>query len=106
MFVLILIIGIFIYFYTKGDPTSSSISSLEVMEVPGLGGSNSIGERALTLLNEVNSLKIDTSIFNSIVYQSLVDYSIEVPPQNVGRTNPFLPFPSQFRATTQTSNNR
>ena len=47
--------------------------------------------RVLSLLNQINSLKIDTSIFNSLVYRSLVDYSITIPEQNVGRPNPFAP---------------
>jgi hypothetical protein len=95
-FFAILAIGALIYFYTMGNPTDSD-TLLSVEGTPESIASEAIGNRVLTLLQEVNSLNIDATVFNNPVYRSLVDYSIEVPPQNVGRPNPFQPFPGQIR---------
>ncbi len=92
IFIIVLVIGALIYFYTNGNPSDNNVSSIEVSGDPQSLLSDSVGARALTLLNQVNSLKIDANVFNSEVYKSLVDYSVEIPPQNIGRVNPFLPF--------------
>ncbi len=104
-FFAILAIGALIYFYTMGSPTDSD-SMLDVTGTPESMASDAIGGRVLTLLQEVNSLNIDATVFNNSVYRSLVDYSIEVPPQNVGRPNPFQPFPGQIRSSSVSSSPR
>lgn len=82
------------YFYFSGNPSSSSSDTLEQS-----GGEQSsqeaeiAGARVLALLNQISSLKIDVSIFSDPVYKSLVDYSIEIPEQKIGRVNPFAPLP-------------
>ena len=92
VFIVILLIGIAIYFYTLGDPNTSSISSLDSQSNEDMTNTQAEGANVLMLLNQVNSLKIDATIFNGAVYQSLVDYTVEVPEQPVGRPNPFTPF--------------
>lgn len=90
---LIAIVGIslLIYFYYKGTPNDSSTSSIETTGTAESYDAKIASERVISLLNEIKSLKIDPSIFNSAVYKSLVDYSITVPEQFVGRVNPFEP---------------
>jgi len=43
----------------------------------------------LTRLNQLEKMQIDKSIFTDARFESLVDYREDVPPQEVGRTNPF-----------------
>ena len=91
-----LIIGIIIvvvlaggwYFYSKGG--SSSSTSQLVSSTPDTVTAV-VGTNVLTILNNVSSIHIDTSLFSTPAYQSLVDYSITVPSQEVGRNNPFAP---------------
>jgi hypothetical protein len=84
--IIVAVLGGAWYFYDSGSsPTSTS--SL----ISSGGASDSVGSGILDILDSVSSIKIDTSFFSSPAYQSLVDYSIQVPPQNVGRPNPFAP---------------
>jgi glucose-6-phosphate isomerase len=52
-----------------------------------------VSARILNLLNQIKSLKIDTTLFTDPAYQTLVDYSVQIPPVDVGRPNPFAPIP-------------
>ena len=81
------------YFYEKGSsPSSSSSSTLTASSPSGAAaGTSDVGANVLSILQSVSSIKIDTAFFSSPVYQSLVDYSITVPPEPVGRTDPFAP---------------
>jgi hypothetical protein len=91
-----LIIGIIIvvvlaggwYFYSKGS--SGSSTSQLISSTPN-NANAAVGASVLNVLNSVSSIKIDASFFATPAYQSLVDYSITVPPQAVGRPNPFAP---------------
>lgn len=49
------------------------------------------GQKFLAKLNELNTLELDTSIFQSAVYQSLVDTSVPPPTEEAGRPHPFIP---------------
>jgi hypothetical protein len=85
---IILVLGGFIYFYVTGDNASTSSSLL------GSGStvaSDNAAAEVLALLKQIQSLEIDAKIFEMPVYKTLQDYSVEVPPQNVGRPNPFAP---------------
>ncbi|MDO8430661.1 MAG: hypothetical protein Q7S72_01555 [Candidatus Taylorbacteria bacterium] len=86
----IVAIALGLFFYFQGDPTDAD-SSLETLGTPESLEAQEAGTRVLSLLNKIRSLKIDDSIFKSAVYKSLVDYSITVPEQSVGRANPFAP---------------
>ncbi len=78
------------YFYGRGGSSASTSqlvsSSSDVNPATGVVGAN-----VLDVLNSVSSINIDTSFFSTPAYQSLVDYSIAVPSQPVGRANPFAP---------------
>ncbi len=90
--VIIIILALIAYFYFSGSPSDSSSTSLVEQKSPESADADAAGVRVLSLLNQISSLKIDTSIFDNPTYKSLVDYSITVPEQNVGRPNPFAPF--------------
>lgn len=86
--IIILVLASFVYFYMKGNELSKNSSLLEG-STPDV--SNNVGAEVLALLNQVKLIKIDSTIFESPVYKTLVDYTVEVPPQPVGRPNPFAP---------------
>lgn len=45
----------------------------------------------LSLLLDLRGIKLDTDLFQSSVFRSLVDFGVELEPQPVGRPNPFAP---------------
>ena len=78
------------YFYSKGG--SSASTSQLIASTPGSeSGTASVGAQVLGILNSVSSIDIDAQFFSTPAYQSLMDYSMTVPPQSVGRQNPFAP---------------
>ncbi|MDE2037745.1 MAG: hypothetical protein KGI69_00775 [Patescibacteria group bacterium] len=73
------------YFYVEGG--SPAASSTLVQSQAG----NQVGTAELDLLNQIESLRIDTSLFSDPGYLSLTDYSVQIPSESVGRPNPFAP---------------
>lgn len=74
------------YFYVQGSkaPASSGLEEQDPL-------SNDVGISEVRLLEQIQSVQIDTSLFKSPAYQSLQDFSVKIPEQNVGRPNPFAP---------------
>jgi hypothetical protein len=83
----LLVIG---YFYYNGTPSSSG-SLLQTAP----DASQAIGSQVLGLLNQIQSLKIDTTLFMDPAYLTLHDFTIAIPVLNVGRPNPFAPLPGE-----------
>jgi len=88
--IVILIVAGIVYFYFEGDSAPAGVNSF-LLGTPSSVGS--VGSAELTLLNQIRSLKIDTSLFTTPSYTTLQDYSVAIPQQAVGRPNPFAPFP-------------
>jgi uncharacterized membrane protein len=86
--ILVVVLAVGWYFYSKG---SSSPSTSQLVSSTPNAATADVGANVLTILNSVSSINIDTNFFSTPTYQSLVDYSIVVPPQAVGRNNPFAP---------------
>lgn len=91
IFIVIVVIALIVYFYYSGKPNDSSTTSL-VSNDPNYADTIKRSAEILSLLNQVNSIKIDPRIFQGNVFKSLVDHTVIVPPQNVGKANPFAPF--------------
>lgn len=91
------------YFYFSGGTPSSDTGLLEINQT---SEATVVAARVLSLLNQIKSLNIDTSIFSDPAYQTLRDYSVVIPPQNVGRANPFAPLSGSSRSTIPTSPSR
>lgn len=89
IFVVIIVILAGGYFYMNSTPPESD-SALQ--QVDNSVESN-IGTQIPAILSEVQRLRIDTAIFNNASYVSLIDHSVEIVPQGVGRANPFAPLP-------------
>jgi len=89
---IIVIIGIivltFAYFFMKGGSVVDD-SALLQGDVSVI--SDNSGAQVLALLNQINAIEINSTIFDSPVYKTLRDFSVFIPRQNVGRPNPFEP---------------
>jgi hypothetical protein len=94
--IVIVAVTLGLFFYFQGTPVDAD-SSLSSAESPESVEAQEAANRVLVLLNEIRSLKIDDSIFKSLVFQSLVDYEIGIPEQPVGRVNPFAPISGKPR---------
>lgn len=85
--IIIAIVVVLAYLYFSGSPVDNS-ASLEEAAAP-TSESSIAAANVLALLNQISSLKIDTTIFTNSVYMSLVDHTVPVLEQNIGRENPF-----------------
>lgn len=98
--VVVVLIALGYYFYTSGQQTATdatsggSNSSFDVAGNPTADGETglAVGADVYSLLNQIQSLNIDPNFFTKTIYMSLVDFTIDIPPENVGRANPFAPF--------------
>lgn len=92
----LVVIGAVLYF-TMSSGSSTPASGTLSVDVANAADVN-VGDDVLILLGQINSLKIDKDFFTDpkhpsyAAYKSLVDYTVPIPQQNVGRANPFAPF--------------
>jgi hypothetical protein len=61
-----------------------------------------VSQELLLTLTNLQTIKLDASIFSDPAFQSLSDYGVVIPRQNVGRRNPFAPLGSGSGASTST----
>lgn len=102
VFIVILLIGVLIYFYTLGSPNDSMINSIDQTAAIGDEQTQIAAARILALLNEMSVLKIDKAVFSDPLYSRLLDHTVAIPPQNIGRANPFAPYYAPARTVTRT----
>ncbi len=87
----VVVIAIVLYFVMKGgdDPVNPNAG----FEIETANAADSeVGNDVLILLGQIKLLNIDKAFFETEAYKSLVDYTVPIPAQNVGRPNPFAPF--------------
>lgn len=73
------------YSYLTGDSKKETLLAEEE------AGLNPVGREFILLLDKLNSIKLDQSLFASPAFQSLKDSSVSIPSEAVGRGNPFAP---------------
>ena len=67
---------------TENDPLLTSTS--ESSDQGAL-----LGQEIVEILEEIQSIEIDTSFFENSAFTQLIDYRTQVEPEPVGRRNPF-----------------
>jgi hypothetical protein len=98
--IIVLVAAAVYYFYYSGGASATADQSS--LSIDTTSSTSQVGADVLTLLNEIHSLKIDTTFFQTPAYQSLIDFSVAIPSVPVGRPNPFSPLGS-FVSTTPAS---
>ena len=88
--ILLVVCAVGYYFYSTSNAPVSSDSSLTLTTTTS-GGNGEVGSDVLSLLSEIKGLNIDTSFFQTPVYESLTDFSVTIPSEPVGKSNPFEP---------------
>jgi len=89
--ILIVVCAVGYYFYNASNTAPASPDSSLTLTTAGANGDGSVGSNVLSLLSEIKGLNIDTSFFQTSVYESLTDFSVTIPSEPVGKSNPFLP---------------
>ena len=79
------------YFYFEGSPLPQDTS----LQAQSASDADNLGSQVLSLLNQIRSLNIDSSLFKDPGYLTLRDYSVPIPTLGVGRSNPFAPLPGE-----------
>lgn len=86
----ILLFIVYSFFFAGKDTQTPGTSPL-VAESISEGASAAMGADLLNLLKELQAIKLDSSIFQNSVFRSLKDFGQPIPPEPVGRANPFAP---------------
>ncbi|MBU1160055.1 hypothetical protein KKD04_02650 [Patescibacteria group bacterium] len=92
--ILVVLAAIFVYYiYSSDKQPAPEDSNLAVVTSNGSREkSDERTEKILTMLKLVESVELDTSFFENPLFNSLIDNSVELNPEPVGRNNPFAPF--------------
>lgn len=86
---IIIVVAVAVYIFFLSGPSTEDLGTLVEAQPEG----EIAGAQVLSLLNQIEGLKIDSTLFQSQAYLSLIDYTVPIPVQNVGRSNPFAPIP-------------
>lgn len=86
---LLLVVGGWWYYTTfvAGSAGSSDLLTSSSADAPLEGA------KLVSALGQLQGVKLDDAIFKNPVFHTLVDFGIEIPPQPIGRPNPFAPLP-------------
>ncbi|MFA6324897.1 MAG: hypothetical protein WCX46_01575 [Candidatus Paceibacterota bacterium] len=110
--IILVVIGIVLvlvyFFFLKPDPAEPNLTTSNDVSNTGIVGAdatNAIGADFLATLLNVKSIKLDDSIFSSLVFTTLKDSSIElILGQTEGRPNPFAPIGTDILSNPNTQN--
>jgi len=94
--IVLLAVLIYVLFF-RGAPEEAPLTSLGTSTGAPGGENTEIAGDFLALLLSVKNIALDTSVFASPAFRTLVDSSIDLVPEgNEGRANPFAPLGSEF----------
>ena len=96
---LIIGVGLIVYSFVKKPATVESM--LEVTQ--NQEGAQVLGDEITAAIEQIQSLKLDDTIFKDPIFVNLIDHSKPIEKQNVGRDNPFAPIGSVNTATRATT---
>lgn len=82
--VLLGVLGYVLFF--GGDNGGALVATTPVAE--------NVGRDLLATLLQLKSLDLDETLFQNPIFQSLRDFGVPIPPQPLGRPNPFAPLGS------------
>ena len=80
----VVILAAFVYFMFFSGPS-------EKVTVVTQNETSNVSRELIITLSNLNTIRLDDSIFKDPVFLSLSDFGVQIPLQNVGRRNPFAP---------------
>ena len=78
---LLLLFGYFMFF--SGDSSTPALTSSD--------SDSPLSSDLLVTLQNLHSITLNNAIFTDPVFVTLSDFGVSIPPDNVGRRNPFAP---------------
>lgn len=96
----VVLLSLLAYFYIEGSVPQDSATLDQV------NATEQVGNEVYRLLAEIKAIKIDTAFFQSPLYLTLRDYTVNVPALPVGRSNPFAPVPGVSLPSGSAANQR
>ncbi len=81
------------YWYYSAPAASSG--TLLVQSGAGVDGGEVIGQKTISLLQQLAKVSIDQQIFATPAFQSLIDFGVDIQEEPVGRPDPFAPIGSE-----------
>ena len=82
---IVVICGALVYFMFFAGPSGDPV-------VVEQDETSNVSRELIITLSNLNTIRLDDSIFKDPVFLSLSDFGVQIPLQNVGRRNPFAPF--------------
>ncbi|OGC86308.1 hypothetical protein A3D70_00395 [Candidatus Adlerbacteria bacterium RIFCSPHIGHO2_02_FULL_54_18] len=79
----VLLCGLVYYFWGTGGVSPLLTSTAEP--------TSPLSEEILATLSNLNTIRLDPSIFKDPVFISLTDFGVTIPAEQTGRRNPFAP---------------
>ena len=89
MVVLIVVVIGAVIFFISFNSSNIVISEMTFDDFGNPIETLAVGQDLINLLDRLQSVELDSSIFNSPAFKSLTDYSIQLPTIPQGRLNPF-----------------
>ena len=90
----LLLAGIYVYMTYFSSPSSATVTSSD--------SNLALSQNLLVTLQNLHTIKLDGSVFSEPAFQSLTDFGVTIPPEAVGRRNPFVPISSGVVQTSGT----
>ena len=93
--IVVLLAAGYVYFtYFSGGSATPTLSSSDA--------TTAVSQNLLVTLQNLHTIKLDDSVFSDPAFQSLTDFGVTIPPQTVGRQDPFSPLSSSGAASSGT----
>jgi len=87
----------------KKDSTDTLTSSADSVDSSLLGdGQGQVADEFLNTLIHLHTITLNDSIFSDAQFASLIDFTVQLTPQTVGRPNPFTPVGFTSTSITET----
>lgn len=84
----LIVLGLVVYLNFFSGASSEALLASTDTQSP-------VSQELLVSLANLHTIKLDNGIFSDPLFTSLTSFGVELPPENVGRRNPFLPVGSQ-----------
>ena len=91
----LLVWGYFMFF--AGDSSGPLLSSSSGSTV------SPVTQELLVTLSNLRTIRLDETIFTNSVFESLSDFGVVIPPEAIGRRNPFAPLGTGGPVSTTTT---
>lgn len=79
-------VALFVYWTYFGSSSAPLLSQTNA--------ASPVSKQLLLTLSNLHTLKLDQSVFTDPTFVSLNDFGVQIPPQSVGRGDPFAPLGS------------